>query len=737
MATPADVASFDKDYYDLVECEVREIMDMCCGSPVEVEPRYIAKEDVEKAISKLNRGKAADFYGVTAEHFLYGGEELLSITTDIINCLYRNGKLTDSLKTGVLTPVYKKKGPATESKNYRGITILPTITKILETVLREEVRPSVEMHQNKLQRGFTQNSSPMNCSLILEEIIRESKDRKQPLYIAFLDVKAAFDVVSHNSLLRKLFHIGIEGKEWSLIHSLHSGAESVVKWDGDTSGSFKVQQGVRQGGILSTDLYKLYGNGLLDRLTDMGLGFHLGEICCVAPTAADDMAIAASSLHELQRLITTSVDYSKMERYHLQPNKSVILAFPCHGRGSQEANEDINISMNGKQMPVVKEAMHMGILRSEDSQESAVTYNIDKARRTVYCLMGAGLHGENGLDPDTSVHVLQTYVIPVLVYGLEVVLPRKSLMEKIDRLHKKFLKQILSLPNTVADPAVYILSGAIPVEGVVHKRALTLFGSLCRLDEASIEKQLARRQLAVKGERSSSWFICIKALLLKYRLPAPCDLLDTPPTKASWKRQVREQVDNYWSDTIKSRAALYPSLRYLHFEGYVPGRKHQSIADANGVKDVPRIHNRIKMVTSSYILQTNRASFNQNQISPTCLLCQRDDETMEHFILHCCALETVRQPILEDIMAVGLTMGIQLHRENPADLLQTILDCSVIQQQLNLEVAPSTVQTFERHVRRLCHALHAERYKRLPLTVRKRVRNKKTSRKEGRSTNQP
>ena len=69
----------------------------------------------------------------------------------------------------------------------------------------------------------------MYCSLILEEITRESRDQKQPLYIAFLDVKAAFDVVSHASLLRKLFHVGIDGTEWSLINSLHTGAQSVVK----------------------------------------------------------------------------------------------------------------------------------------------------------------------------------------------------------------------------------------------------------------------------------------------------------------------------------------------------------------------------------------------------------------------------------------------------------------------------------------------------------------------------
>ena len=287
------------------------------------------------------------------------------------------------------------------------------------------VRPAVEEVQSGLQRGFTQNSSPMNCSLILEEVIRESKDLKQPLYIAFFDVKVAFDVVSHESLLRKLFHIRVEGKEWSLIHSLHKGAESVVKWEGSTTSSFKVCQGVRQGGILSTDLYKLYGNGQLQRMEELGIGCHIEEICCVAPTAADDMAVPAPNLTILQRLINLAVDNSKMEKYILQPTKSVILAALNECKRGQEIESDINIIMDGVKMPVVKEVMHMGILRSADSQESAVNHNIDKARRTTYCLMGAGLHGNNGLDPDTSIHILQTYILPLLVYGLEVLLPRK------------------------------------------------------------------------------------------------------------------------------------------------------------------------------------------------------------------------------------------------------------------------------------------------------------------------
>ena len=107
----------------------------------------------------------------------------------------------------------------------------------------------IEAQQNSLQRGFTKHSSPMNCSLIVEETIREYKDLRKPVYIEFLGAKSAFDVVSHDSLLRKLFHAGVEGVSWSLVHSLHAETESVVKWNGAYSEVFKVEQGVRQGSL--------------------------------------------------------------------------------------------------------------------------------------------------------------------------------------------------------------------------------------------------------------------------------------------------------------------------------------------------------------------------------------------------------------------------------------------------------------------------------------------------------
>ncbi|VDI37252.1 Hypothetical predicted protein [Mytilus galloprovincialis] len=142
---------------------------------------------------------------------------------------------------------------------------------------------------------------------------------------ALLDAKSAFDVVNHNSLYRKLFLSGVGGTLWLLIRQLSTNALTSIKWDGLTSEPFLIQQGVRQGGILSTELYKLYVNDVLDQLEDNGLGKYIGDIYCGAPTCADDIALVANSPTELQVMISTVENYSKHEKYVLQPTKSVRL----------------------------------------------------------------------------------------------------------------------------------------------------------------------------------------------------------------------------------------------------------------------------------------------------------------------------------------------------------------------------------------------------------------------------
>ena len=101
------------------------------------------------------------------------------VLSTLLNPMMEMGRVPDCMKLGVLTLVFKRKGSNLDVKNYRGITITPTIAKILESVLRERIKPVIVENQNRLQRGFTEGSSLMNCSLIFEEYIRNNKDSQE------------------------------------------------------------------------------------------------------------------------------------------------------------------------------------------------------------------------------------------------------------------------------------------------------------------------------------------------------------------------------------------------------------------------------------------------------------------------------------------------------------------------------------------------------------------------------
>lgn len=73
---------------------------------------------------------------------------------------------------------------------------------------------------------------------------------------------------------------------------------------------------------------------------------------------------------------------------------------------------------------------------------------------------------------------------------------------------------------------MFILSGTLPAEALIHKRMLILFGNITRLSNSSVEIRLAKRQLKMKPSNSHSWFIAVKKVLIKYDLPSAESLIE-------------------------------------------------------------------------------------------------------------------------------------------------------------------------------------------------------------------
>ena len=123
-----------------------------------------------------------------------------------MNRILSTGYVLPQLKQDILTLVLKKKKDATQSTNYRGITVLSILGKVLKCVIRNRTIDQIELQLSKMQKEFTSNASAVNAALIVSEAQNEPKDLGEPLKLMTLDTCKAFDVVWQDSLLSKLFN---------------------------------------------------------------------------------------------------------------------------------------------------------------------------------------------------------------------------------------------------------------------------------------------------------------------------------------------------------------------------------------------------------------------------------------------------------------------------------------------------------------------------------------------------
>ena len=667
-------------------------------------------EIIGETINKMKNGKSPDGDGIMAEHLKFGGTVLLEYLQKLFNTIILEQKIPDQFKNGIITPIYKKQNkPIWDPNSYRRITVASIIGKVFEKLHLSSIEDQLGNDQSRLQRGFTKGTSPLYAALILTEAIAEAQDRKHPLYAAFLDASKAFDVVWHNSMLRKLYEAGLQGVDWVLMKDWYSNMTSQVKWEGELSRPFAEQQGVRQGGIWSPTAYKAFINPILKIFEENALGLRIGSIHVATPTCADDELLLSKDKYELSALTEVQASYANQERYLLSEQKSKIIVFNKK-KGEKEDHLDM-CTLNGKVIETVDTYTHIGVTRHSKSSTNldiAIEEAIQTARKTAYSLMGAGFHGINGINPTVGLQLWEIYVKPRLLYGLECLMLRKQDYQKINQYQRRVLKSIMHLPERTANPGIYILSGQLPIEADIDKKYLTQLMNIFRSE--GVEKELAWRQLSVKDVKSKSWFIYVSNILRKYNLPSIYDLLENPVPKQKWRGIVKSEVTKYWKSEIQKEAAMKSTLNHLSCTNFQAGKPHFIWQSASiDTLQVKKAGVRANLVAGTYKLQTVVSKFQGGTISSQCRMCNKGEENLQHFILECNSLEETRKkyicPILQILENLELSMFFKTNRYY---LLQLLMDPTHSNLPLRIQ-EQETMASLEANIRNLCYALHCKR----------------------------
>ena len=311
---------------------------------------------VINTINDLNSNKALGPYSTPTDIFHLIKINVAEPLTEIINLSFEEGVYIDQLKIAKVVAIFKEKGCNMDCTNYRPISLLSNINKIIEKLMHERLYSFLEKHQciYELQFGFRCEHSTGHALTDLTEAIRKAMDQSSYAIGVFIDLQKAFDTVDHEILLSKLFHYGIRGTSNNWFRSYLTNRQQFVTVNGKDSDLRIMKFGVPQGSVLGPLLFLIYINDL-----------YLSVEHSTARHFADDtcLLIQNKSLKRIKKFLNRDLkslnQWLKANKISLNASKTEILIFRHH---KKTLDYDLKIKLDGKRLYPSKFVKYLGIL---------------------------------------------------------------------------------------------------------------------------------------------------------------------------------------------------------------------------------------------------------------------------------------------------------------------------------------------------------------------------------------
>ena len=534
-------------------------------------------DEVKKAIKELSCGKAPGSDAIPAEVYKEGGPELTQKITELFISIWNTENVPQDFKDASIVYLYKNKGNRNCCDNYRGISLLSIAGKILARLLLNRLLAHLEQDLlPESQCGFREGRGTADMIFAARQLQEKFREQNRELFTTYVDLTKAFDTVSRLGLWKIMAKFGIPDKFIAIIRSFHEGMQASVSVEGESSNSFGVNNGVKQGCVLAPTLFSIMFTGMLkitfqdntdcisiEWRTDGGCLFNLQRLkartlVCQAFLRdflfADDCGLNADSQEAMQRTMDKLSEACDAFGLTISIKKTEVLYQPVPG--SQIDQEPPAIMVKGQALRTVNKFIYLGSALTSDTQlDVEVSNRIAKACAS-FGRLREKAWDRKGITLKTKLKVYRAVVLRSLLHACETWTTYLRHEKILNRFHINCLKKLLHITwkDKIPDTEILERTGLSCVQTELRKNRIRWAGHVRRMPNHRIPKQLLYCKLS-EGERS------VGRPMKRFKDCLKDSLKDFGIDHDSW--EVRAADRPTWRSLIRTGAKSFETNRAL------------------------------------------------------------------------------------------------------------------------------------------------------------------------------
>ena len=327
----------------------------------------IDSNEIINALKLLKRKKSPGRDGILAEMIHSTSDKLINVYKNLFNQIFQSGYFPDSWKESFILPLFKS-GDKLISSNYRGISLTSILGKLFCLILNERLTAFLDKNNiiHESQGGFQKNRQTIDHLFCLKTLISKYTKKNGKLFTCFIDLKKAFDTVWHPGLLLKLKQLSINGPFYEIIQNLYINNKAHLIYNNHLTEPISPSIGVRQGCIISPNLFNIYMNDFAKTLTCQFTDpVFLADKSLNCLMFADDITLFSQNKEGLQKCLEKTFLYCNHWKLKINYEKSKCIIF-----SKKSINDQQSFSINNNAIDTVKTYKYLGFIFHSSCKQS-------------------------------------------------------------------------------------------------------------------------------------------------------------------------------------------------------------------------------------------------------------------------------------------------------------------------------------------------------------------------------